>query len=601
MKKSRILFPSTMFARFLTSHILLVTLPLLVTMLFLIGAVRTAMHNTILSYSQEVVVRSAEQIDLTLENIYNLLKRTAANPFLSDSGLNRAIVIEDMVLEFPVFKEVTVLGLDGKVVLSTAHLGGNGAAGKWDLSGEIFGKLISGLPHSSEVYLNELSLPEMRVLEPIRAGGDEIIAILGAKVDLKEIWRLVDKCKIGDQSGEAFIFRSGKASSNGQFIAHTDRKRVLEGSHFLEEGILNRIAAHQAGSEIYMNNLEVEMAAAYAPLENKEWGIVLQQPTEEAFAVVSQIQFRIQALLLGSILLAACVAFFYSRWILKPVSALVSGINRISSGDLSHRIAAKRKDEISQVAAHFNRMATKLRTAQTKLKRTERFETLGRMASVLSHEIRNPLNSMVINMQILRREFQKSEAEATKLEHYHGIVLSEIQRVDDLVSNFLLLAKPAKLKRAAHDVRSVLDEVVTSQQPTALMQGVRIERKYDQNLPELLIDRGKIKQVILNIVINALQAMAAGGKLRIDVQFIQDSLMNEHLKFVFSDTGKGISKEDLKQVFDFYYSTKPHGSGVGLSVAQQIIEEHDGRISVESIVGKGTTVTIYLPVSEHLN
>ncbi|RMD92882.1 MAG: sensor histidine kinase [Calditrichaeota bacterium] len=310
-------------------------------------------------------------------------------------------------------------------------------------------------------------------------------------------------------------------------------------------------------------------------------------------------RMQIFILMIFSIAVAASIAFFYTRKILRPVDKLVSGINRIASGDLRYRLEPLGKDEISQLAEHFNTMAARLRNIQNKLKRTERLETLGKLASVLSHEIRNPLNSMVINMQILRREYKKSASAPEKLDHYHNIIVSEIKRVDELVSNFLMIAKPPKLEPETRKVAEILDEVITMQQPLALPKGIRIERNYSDPELKARVDSNKIKQVFLNIVINAIQAMPGGGRLKVEMEktiSYESDLTLDMIRISFKDTGKGIKPEDLKHIFDFYFSTKKEGTGIGLSIAQQIIEEHGGFIRVNSQYKKGTEVIIYLPI-----
>jgi signal transduction histidine kinase len=290
----------------------------------------------------------------------------------------------------------------------------------------------------------------------------------------------------------------------------------------------------------------------------------------------------------------------YTRWIVTPVNQLVSGIDKFATGDLKYRIPMLGTDEVSMLAGRFNEMAEKLTQFQEKLKRTERLETLSKMASVLSHEIKNPLNAMVVNMQVMEREFNRSEPKISKLRHYLGVVAGEIQRVDDLVNNFLMVARPPKLDRRPENMDKVLDEIIISQQAEALQSGVRIKRRYQGADVSLLVDVTKIKQVFLNILLNAIQAMPGGGNLTIELEVIRSEIKGIYKTWIvtrFKDDGKGMKKEHIANIFDFYYSTKPGGSGLGLSIAQQIVEEHGGRIEVESEEGKGSVFSVFLPKS----
>jgi signal transduction histidine kinase len=340
------------------------------------------------------------------------------------------------------------------------------------------------------------------------------------------------------------------------------------------------------------------MIAAYVALPRTGWGVVIQQPQQEAFAIADKMRMQIFLFVGISIIVSSIIAYIYTRWIVTPVNQLVSGIDKFSAGNLRYRIPPLGTDEVSMLADRFNEMAEKLTRVQEKLKRTERLETLSKMASVLSHEIRNPLNAMVVNIQVMEREFNRQIPRIDKLRHYLGIVSSEIQRVDDLVNNFLMVAKPPKLDRKQVKIDQLIDDVIISQQADALNSGIRIKRQYHVKDVDLLIDEKKIRQVLVNILINAIQAMPGGGSVTIELDLLNGLNEDDQLDWIvirFQDTGKGIPKEQLVQIFDFYYSTKSAGTGLGLSVAQQIVEEHGGRIEVESKVAKGSTFLVFLP------
>lgn len=591
--QASIKFPHRMLSRLLASHILLVSLPLLLTGLILIQTAQSSIEETILSRNLEMVRRSAEQIELTISKIYDILRLTAESPAINEmKRFSQRFTINKVVYEFEIIKRLQVASIEGSVLASTAFADTEKTVIAEKLNEPLLSLVRSGQRYSSEVYLSNENLPIMDVVQPIILRG-ETVGMLWAEVDLKAIWALVDRNVVGSPGSEAFIIRN-----DGQFIAHTDRRKVLQGEYFNETQILSAIANGDSKSLSYTGQDGRELIVAFAQIPSKRWGVVIQQPTAEAFAAARRMQIQILFIMLGSVMLAALIAFFYSRHFLRPVDRLILGINRIARGDLHYRIEPLGTDEISRLAEHFNQMAERLRNIQNQLKRTERLDTLGKLASVLSHEIRNPLNSMVINMQILQREYSKKTPDREKLDHYLKIVVDEIKRVDDLVNNFLIIARPPKLEQEVHNIPEIIDEVITVQQPLVLPKGIRIKRAYESDTLLARVDRNKLKQVFLNIFLNAVQAMPGGGRLSITVASVPPDITDtsqEMLRIVFADTGKGIKPEDLSQVFDFYYSTKKEGTGIGLSLAQQIIEEHGGRIAIRSEVDKGTEVEIYLP------
>ena len=602
MPADRIKIRYRLFTRLLISHILLVSLPLLLTGKILVDTAQSAIRQTILERNLEFARRSAGMIAATIGKSREILRFTAQIPDLTNLGrMNQDLMINNMVAEFSVFKRLSIIDRDGRVMSSTAF----GDLGL-DLSRNgLLPSILQNRPYNSEVTLTPDYLPTMEIAEPILF-HDEVIGALWGEVDLKAIWDVVDSNAIGER-GEAFIFHPAK---QGQFIAHSNRRLVLEHGNFDEADIIDSVAAGHSNHKIYVNRDGVEMIAAYAPIPQEQWGTVIQQPTSEAFAPAQKMKLQIFLLMLVSVVLAALIAAMYTRQIVQPVNSLVSGIERMATGDLRYRIRPLGHDEVSRLAKNINTMASRLHEFQRQLKRGERLETLNKLASVLSHEIRNPLNSMVINMQLMRREFLRKEIQARKLEHYHQIINSEIGRVESLVSNFLLIAKPPKLEKIPQRLSTLLDDLIKAELPNALTKGVRVERNYQ--LPGIVveIDAQKMYQVFLNIFLNALQAMPGGGRLRIgiykvnlagsdeDTPTFEESGGLAYAAISFQDTGKGISTGKLSKIFDFYYTTKEQGTGIGLSLAQQIVEVHGGRIQVKSELGKGSEFLVLLPYAE---
>jgi len=311
-------------------------------------------------------------------------------------------------------------------------------------------------------------------------------------------------------------------------------------------------------------------------------------------------------LIVGSILLASFIAIVFTRKITRPIRTLVSGTHLFSQGKLDHRIRAESNDELGALAIDFDNMAASLLENQRKLRRAERLATLSKFASIVSHEIRNPLNSMAINMQILKKELTKrGEATPEKHEKYLNIVASEIERLDALVRNFLLIARPRELKLSVCNVHTILEEILLSQKVTARKQHVHIARDFRSGVNSCRADRDQLKQVFLNIVINALEAMPTGGHLKVSTHLLspegsdgwpEGPPAGRFVAVSFSDTGAGIPDEERESIFDFYYSTKKGGTGLGLAIAQRIVEEHGGTITVESQPSRGSTFTVTLPV-----
>ena len=583
-----------LFTRLLLSHILIVSLPLFLTGKVLVDTAQDSIQKTILKRNQEFAKRSTRLIELKINMAEQLIKSQVKNQSVYEMKKRELeLAINTLLNEFDLFNRISVIDTN-KTVVATTSFEENPqlrifSQGRENLA---FSILRAGQSYRSDVYMTDEHLPMLDEAEPIFY-HNEIVGFLYAEVDLKAMWDIVQENVVG-KLGEAFIF-----NKNGQFIAHSQRKNVYLKRSFQNEDILRDVRAGHNGQLIYTNEKGIKMVAAYAPIGNFGWGAMIQQPSSEAFASAQRMRIRVLQIMFVSIMLASLLAYFYTRAIVKPVNALVSGMGRFSKGELSHRIEKISQDEIGTLAEHFNDMADRLIEFQNTLKRTEVLETMRKLSSVLSHEIRNPLNAMVINMQILKRELSKEKVDKERVQNFYDILSSEIKRVDQLVSDFLLIARPSKIKPAKVALNDILDKIVTLQIGESLRKGVRIERDYADTPVYANVDAGKMRQVFLNLSINAIQAMPGGGKLRVGLKNI--SLSNRShdkerwVEIVFADSGHGISKMELDKIFDFYFTTKEEGSGLGLAVVQQIIDEHRGKITVESKIDTGTKFTILIP------
>jgi len=238
-------------------------------------------------------------------------------------------------------------------------------------------------------------------------------------------------------------------------------------------------------------------------------------------------------------------------------------------------------------------------TAEQKRRRaafqSEKLGALATLAAGVAHEIGNPLNSLGIHMQLLEREVAelkpgpRREALAARIETSK----LEIERLDGIIRQFLGAVRPAKLDYKPVQINALLENLLEFAYYEIAGQEIGIEKHYDPAIPLALMDEAQIKQACLNIIKNAVQAMPDGGLLTVTTKLAGDEIVMS-----FADTGPGIPREQLGRIFDPFYTTKDRGSGLGLMIVHKIVTDHDGRIDVESDPGRGTRVTLTLPVVE---
>lgn len=219
--------------------------------------------------------------------------------------------------------------------------------------------------------------------------------------------------------------------------------------------------------------------------------------------------------------------------------------------------------------------------------------SLNTLAAGLVHEIKNPLNAISINLQLLNEDLQNRNSEKdSKMSRRVRLLQKEVSRLDSILSDFLRFAKRHELHIEACDINEVIDSVLDFIGPEAMQNSIRILKSFDTKLPKCNLDSNIIKQALLNVILNAQQAMPKGGEL-----IVRTYGNDENVFIDITDTGVGIERDKIDKIFQVYYSTKENGTGLGLPTARRIIEESKGTISIRSEDGKGSSFLIKLPVN----
>jgi two-component system, NtrC family, sensor kinase len=444
---------------------------------------------------------------------------------------------------------------------------------------------------------------------PIFDSSQNLIGILYGGLLLNRNYDLVDKIKQtvfqnvvykGKDIGTATIFQDDVRISTN--VLNTNGARAV-GTRIAED-VYNQVVIQGepwTGRAYVVNDWYI---TAYEPIRNVSGdviGILYVGILEQKY-----LDIRNQAILAFVIISSLVVLFsiglsyLLSRSISVPVHRLVIASKELSNGNLDAKVEKTSNDEIGLLADAYNSMANSLRERDEQLKEftrkkfmeSERLALIGQLAANVAHELNNPLQGIVTYSHLL---LERNSLDDPTKQFLQKIVV-QANRSRDIIRGLLDFSRQRKPDKTLCNINTLINESLSFFENQALMHNIQSITQLDNDLPSIVIDPSQVQRVFINMIVNAAEAMNGNGQLSISTK---RDLARGCIEITFSDTGTGISEENLEKIFDPFFTTKEtgHGVGLGLAISYGIIKEHGGTISVESEVGKGTTFIIRLPIT----
>jgi signal transduction histidine kinase len=467
----------------------------------------------------------------------------------------------------------------------------------------------SGVPNAiteCETQLGEIE-PNMTIAMGVKgeAGGVSV-----AVVSLSFIQDVVSGIKLGS-SGRAYV-----VDAQGFAIAHPNRRLV---SQITDLSRLPQVRSALSGTSTAARATTAHdlqgnaVLTAYHRIQPYGWSVFVEQPTAEAFAPIYRSLFVTGVLLLIALIPALLLSVFFARRMVRPIQTLHVAATQIGAGTWERRIDIRTGDELEELAETFNQMAARLRESYNSLEQqvAERTHELGEAITQLeatsrhksdflanmSHELRTPLNAIIgFSEVLLERMFGEINA---KQKEYLQDILSSGRHLLSLINDILDISKVEagrmELQLAPMDLRFVLQNAVSLVRERATRQGINVALDVDDSVGTIEADERRVKQILLNLLSNALKFTPAGGRVMLTAVRIDDAA-----QISVRDTGIGIRSEDRDRIFEEFQQAGPgkavEGTGLGLALAKRFVEMHGGRIWVESTVGAGSEFTFTLPL-----
>lgn len=443
---------------------------------------------------------------------------------------------------------------------------------------------------------------------PIFDDHNEVMGILYGGTLLNRNFGIVDKVKEtvfeelqyeGKDIGTATIFQDDVRISTN--VENQDGTRAI-GTRVTEE-VYDQVVGHGQpwiGRAYVVNDWYI---TAYEPIRDiagKIIGILYVGVLEDKYNDIRQnMILTFGAITVAGVLVALVVSYFIARWILIPIFKLIDASKAVAAGDLNTKVEISTKDELEYLAESFNAMAQALQKrddqlrefATQKIMASERLALIGQLSANVAHELNNPLTGIVTYSHLMLEDTDLDDPKKNSLEK----IVGQATRCRDIIRGLLDFSRQRKPDKTLSNINTVMEQCLSFVENQALFLNINITKNFQEDLPMMVIDASQIERVIMNMIINAAEAMEGEGDLILTTRSVQG---DSFVELEFRDTGPGISEENIEKIFDPFFTTKDvgHGTGLGLAISFGVVKAHSGTISVDSEPGKGTTFTVRLPV-----
>ena len=542
-----------------------------------------------------------------LSTIRDMCSACAAPGFKETAGVRAALIADSLALtrgKSPAYESIHIMNLSGEIVASTEANSEMIVTKKYleDLKNlkSSDGPVLSPVhQHSNNAWYIHLTVP---VYSEDGTMSAAIMAILDALGTLDPL--LADRTGLGN-TGEAYLVNGeGKIVTQSRYLSHEETAK----QRFQTLGIVSALDQKE-GVSIYRNYMGREVIGSYKWLPRYHSALVVEIGKDEILAPIRVI--RIAVLSTAALVSLICIlaSFLLSRQVSRPISEMANASRKMANGSLDQRISYSRHDEIGTLSESFNSMADdlsalidslkqkeislqkaydELMRAQSQLVQSEKMAAIGELVASVVHEMRNPLSSVKLNFQIIGRSLDL----AGPVREHYSIGLDQIAQLEKMLSSLLDYSKPISLEKTPFRLETILAE--TMQQLQSCTGGCSIEVKTDGPLAHVMGDPEQIRQVLVNVIKNAIEAAGPDGKVEIRIKAAGED-GDKGIVIEVSDNGPGISQQDMNRIFQPFFTTKEKGTGLGLSIVKKIMEAHGFGISVSSEEGAGTVVALSFP------
>lgn len=561
--------------------IFLVVIPLFILGTVLIHTSKNSIKATVLRDYEQIAINATGMVKEKIDGARQALHVSAAilGELHADAWRQETAIVE-LALRYPIFRRISSVDLKG-IEIATSQIG----TPLQDRSGEeAFTVAISGEPYISNVSIANDHMPVLSMAVPVIQLG-KVEGVLIAEVNIRGIWDIVDSLKFG-KTGKAYII-----DQNAKIIAHQDKKMILKGAEFDNSVIIRSVLSGESKSlETKDKNGRPCCLIAFAPIKSLNWGLIIEQSLDEALASSKVMKAQSWIIIVISIIAAMIISFFLSKFMSRPMKMLIEQTGRLAKGDFDHPFRIRRKDEVGKLLFSFNQMARKLEKAQ----QNEKLSIVGKAATTIAHELKNSLVLVNTFVHLL----PKRHNDKSFIEDFSNTIPRELESWNKMLKNIMEFARHEKISMEYMDINIFLSEILDLAKFRVSQKRIHFTVNIMSDLPKILGNADKLKQVLINLITNSIDATPAGGTIMLEASYLENSVSwsSAYVEIKVANLGKVVTIPDVKRIFEPFYTTKKQGLGIGLSISKEIVKQHGGRIEVISEEKKGTIFSVQLPV-----
>jgi signal transduction histidine kinase len=353
-----------------------------------------------------------------------------------------------------------------------------------------------------------------------------------------------------------------------------------------------REAAYLTARQELVERLQPALAEVNREIYRQAREFSVQRAFSQVAAIVATERRVLWSIIFLALVAGLTASWLISRSLARPLNELRHAMAVVGAGDLDHAIEPRSSDEIGDLARAFAQMTEKLRQSRAQLVQSEKLASIGQMAAGVAHGLRNPLASLRAAAQLAQHRVEGPAAR----EQLNAII-EQVDRLDLRIAHLLAFSRPAPFRPLRESVRTLVDGALSGFAELLRQRRIELAVAVPPTLREIRVDPMRLEQALTEIVSNALDAMADGGRLELAAQSQSGESGADGVLLEITDSGPGIPAEILPNLCEPFFTTRPEGTGLGLAIAKRYVEETGGRLDIASRMGHGTTVRIWLPVA----